>query len=123
MTGRVRRVSWGRGEAGMAATIQVPDELLQQVVEVFEPEKVILFGSQAHGGGTADSDFDLLVVVADDTPPKRLGLEARRRARQHYRRAADIIPCRRSIFEDKATVPGSFAHTIARQGVVVYERE
>jgi predicted nucleotidyltransferase len=107
----------------MAATVQVPDELLQQVVEVFEPEKVILFGSHADGGGTADRDFDLLVVVADDTPPGRLGLEARRRARQRYRRAADIIPCRQTIFEEKATVPGSFAHTIARQGVVVYERK
>ena len=106
----------------MAATIQVPDELLRPVVEVFQPEKVILFGSHARGDGTADSDFDLLVIVADDTPPERLGLEARRRARRLYRRAADIIPCRRSIFEDKASVPGSFAHTIARQGVVVYEQ-
>lgn len=104
------------------ATIQVPDKLLRSVIEVFEPERVILFGSRARGDEMIDSDYDLLVIVADDTPPERLGLEARRRARRLYRRAADIIPCRRSVFEGKAAVPGSFAHTIASQGIVVYER-
>ncbi len=76
----------------MAATVRIPDELLRPVVEVFEPERVILFGSRARGDGTADSDYDLLVVVADDSPPERLGLEARRRARRLYRRAGLVRP-------------------------------
>ena len=36
--------------------------LTQQIVEGFDPEKVILFGSRAWGKANEDSDFDLFVV-------------------------------------------------------------
>ncbi len=35
----------------------------QQLVELFAPDKVILFGSQARGEGRWDSDADILVVM------------------------------------------------------------
>lgn len=38
-------------------------ELGQQIGTHFYPEKVILFGSQAYGEPTPDSDIDLLVVM------------------------------------------------------------
>jgi predicted nucleotidyltransferase len=34
----------------------------QRVVDQFQPEKVILFGSYAYGQPTEDSDVDLLVI-------------------------------------------------------------
>ena len=34
-----------------------------RVVEQFQPEKVILFGSYAYGNPTPDSDVDVLVVL------------------------------------------------------------
>lgn len=34
-----------------------------RIVKRFQPEKVILFGSQARGNITADSDLDFLVVM------------------------------------------------------------
>jgi predicted nucleotidyltransferase len=37
--------------------------LCQKIVEGFEPEKIILFGSRAYGKPRADSDIDLLVVM------------------------------------------------------------
>src|SRR5437870_11385010 len=37
---------------------------VRQVVEKFHPDKVILFGSHAYGRPDADSDVDLLVVMA-----------------------------------------------------------
>ena len=39
-------------------------EVTRRLVEQFQPEQVILFGSQAWGKPTADSDIDLMVVVA-----------------------------------------------------------
>src|SRR5438876_176101 len=35
----------------------------RQVAERFDPEKIILFGSQAYGQPHADSDVDILVVM------------------------------------------------------------
>src|ERR1700674_1995761 len=35
----------------------------RQIVERFQPDKIILFGSYAYGTPTPDSDVDLLVVM------------------------------------------------------------
>lgn len=39
------------------------DKIIRRVVEVAEPEKIILFGSAARGEMAPNSDVDLLVVV------------------------------------------------------------
>ncbi len=39
------------------------DEIIRRVVDVAEPEKVILFGSAARGDDGPQSDVDLLVVA------------------------------------------------------------
>jgi predicted nucleotidyltransferase len=39
------------------------DEITERLVAEFEPEQVILFGSQAWGTPKEDSDIDLLVIV------------------------------------------------------------
>jgi predicted nucleotidyltransferase len=36
----------------------------RQIAEKFQPEKIILFGSYAYGEPNADSDVDLLVIMA-----------------------------------------------------------
>lgn len=38
-------------------------KLCRRIAEEFKPEKIILFGSQAYGKPTPDSDVDLLVVM------------------------------------------------------------
>jgi predicted nucleotidyltransferase len=65
------------------------DEIVRRVVEVAEPERIILFGSAARGESRPDSDIDLLVVKA--------GAHRRRLAQAIYRqllgigRAVDIV--------------------------------
>jgi predicted nucleotidyltransferase len=41
----------------------------RQIVQQFDPHKVILFGSYAYGQPTPDSDVDLLVLMDTDEPP------------------------------------------------------
>ncbi len=46
--------------------------VVQKIVDAFNPEKVILFGSYAYGKPTIDSDVDMLVVMeSDERPAKR----------------------------------------------------
>jgi predicted nucleotidyltransferase len=75
----------GAAQGGASAL----DEIVRRVVEVAEPERIILFGSAARGESRPDSDIDLLVVKA--------GAHRRRLAQAIYRRllgvgrAVDIV--------------------------------
>ena len=100
----------------------VPAELLEPVVAYFHPLRIILFGSHARGEAGPDSDIDLLVVVDDDTPMEKVTLRAGYESRRSYRRAADVIPVRESVFQKKAGIVGTMAFEAAHDGVVVYER-
>ena len=101
----------------------VPRELLSSVVRYFSPVRVILFGSAARGESDTESDHDLLVLLDDDAPPVNLSWRACYEARRDYHQPVDIIPCRESVFRQRAQVSGSFAQRIATEGAVVYERE
>lgn len=97
----------------------VPVELLDPVVEYFKPQRVILFGSQARGEATRDSDIDLLVVVDDDTPPEKLTWKAGYEAHRSNR-AADVFPMRAATFERDRGIANTLAAEADADGVVVY---
>lgn len=42
------------------------DRMVKIIVEVAQPEKVVLFGSRAKGTAVADSDYDFLVIMAEE---------------------------------------------------------
>jgi predicted nucleotidyltransferase len=44
------------------------DRAIGRIVDAMRPEAIYLFGSHARGDAGADSDYDLLVIVPDDTP-------------------------------------------------------
>jgi uncharacterized protein len=103
-------------------TIAAPPDLLDPVVAYFRPRRVIAFGSQARGEAGPDSDFDLLVIVDDDTPSSKVTLAAGFDARRGYRKPADVVPIRESTFRRRAKIPGTLCYAAAQEGVVVYER-
>src|SRR5712692_9184313 len=37
-------------------------KIIRRVVEAYQPDKIILFGSYAYGEPSADSDLDLLII-------------------------------------------------------------
>ncbi len=100
----------------------VPPTLIDAIVRTYAPRRVVLFGSRARGNATEDSDLDLLVVLDDDVPAETLSWRRRHEARGSYRGPVDIIPCRQGVLTERARVAGSFADTVLRDGVVVYER-
>jgi predicted nucleotidyltransferase len=44
--------------------------MVRRIVDAYHPLRIYLFGSKARGDAGPDSDYDLLVVVADDAPPE-----------------------------------------------------
>lgn len=48
------------------------DEIIRRIVEVAQPDRIIMFGSAARGELTPDSDIDLLVVKSGVPHRRRL---------------------------------------------------
>lgn len=90
-----------------------------RIAEMFMPKRIVLFGSCARGGGTGESDADLLVLVEGDEPPLRLA--ARISASIDHPFPIDILVWRSSQFEESLHRGGSFAVEVERNGVVLYE--
>ena len=93
--------------------------VVEQIVNGFHPEKVILFGSHAYGVPSEDSDLDLLVVMEAGGRPLRAA--AAIAAAVDHPVPLDIL-----VFEprqlEKAIEDGfSFATEVATRGIVVYE--
>lgn len=110
----------------LSSTVDSKDDALSAIiarlVEAYEPKRIYLFGSVARGDGGPDSDYDIMVIVADDATP------ARRRSRLAYEalwslgRAGDILVMTERQFESRACVRASLAATIQDEGKVLYER-
>ncbi len=97
------------------------DQYVERLVDRFQPQSVLLFGSQASGTATADSDVDLLVVMNHDkTRDVEQEIEIDRTLPRQFpldilvRRPEEVS--RRLASHDMALV------TIFKTGVSLYER-
>lgn len=63
--------------------------LVRDLVAVFQPEKVVLFGSWARGQSSLGSDVDLLVILPFSGSSFRVSLEMMRRLRAPF--ALDLL--------------------------------
>ncbi len=101
----------------------IPQPLLEGILRAYAPRRILLFGSAARAAAGPDSDLDLLVVLDDDVPAEALKWRRAHEARGDYTGPVDIIACRESVLRERAQVIGSFADTVLRDGIVVYERQ
>ncbi len=62
-------------KSGKSVSLTEIKQVLQEVIEKFQPEKIILFGSYAEGNVTPDSDVDLLIVVAGNKPSWEMAID------------------------------------------------
>lgn len=95
--------------------------IVRRVVELYEPERVYLFGSKARGDDGPDSDYDVMVVVKDDAGAER---SASRRFYENswdLPRSADVLLWRAGRFEAQAQhVVASLPATVMREGRLLY---
>jgi uncharacterized protein len=89
-------------------------------VDVFHPETIYLFGSQARGDAGPDSDYDLLLVMPDDAPRDLLDPRLACRILVGTALATDVLLFRRSKFEGQLHLKASLPATIEREGKILY---
>ena len=98
---------------------RVVDQLVQTVVTIARPLRIMLFGSAARNEMNADSDVDVLVVMPQ-------GTHRRKTAQQLYRQLVglgvpfDIVVATQDDLERHRDNPGLIYGTILREGQEIY---
>lgn len=94
---------------------------LKLLVEKFNPEQIVLFGSYAYGNPTRDSDVDLLIVKKTEKSPREEAT-AIRKAFQPLRHsvanlAFDIMVRDPVDLRERIAKGGAFHSAIIRNGI------
>jgi predicted nucleotidyltransferase len=102
--------------ASDASTKSLPPivtEIVERLVRTYGPERIYLFGSMARGEGQADSDYDMMVVVPDDTPPERRRIRLAYQALRGTGTAVDVLVWTRRAFDERLHLKASLPSTLS----------
>lgn len=97
------------------------DAAIRRLVERFNPERIILFGSQARGTADDRSDADFLVIT-ELTAKRRVLMLEMDRALRGIGLARDIVILTPEEFERDREIPGTIARPASKEGKILYER-
>lgn len=102
---------------------QIPREailrLVEQIAVLFQPQKIILFGSYAYGTPKPESDVDLLVIM--DTRLSEIEQAAAICRKIPYRFGLDLIVCTPERLQQRLEWGDSFLKEIIQRGIILYE--
>lgn len=104
----------------------VDDDLLREItrrlVELFQPQQIILFGSQVWGAPTSNSDIDLMVIISQSNLSDYERSVLGHRCLGGLDIAKDVIVRTRAEFDFFRDVRASLEYKIAHQGHVLHDR-
>ncbi len=100
---------------------RVIDQMVLRIVDRFNPERIILFGSAARGDAGPDSDVDLLVVMPVEGSRREKAVEIGV-AVNDIRVPKDIVVTTPEDFEWRKEIVGTIERPAAREGRLVYAR-
>lgn len=98
--------------------------LIEKIVRGYKPQKIVLFGSYAHGDPTEDSDIDLLIVKDTEQRMVDRFVEVKRLIYDPDLR----IPISPLVYtpqelQERIEMEDDFVEEIMNKGKVLYERE
>jgi len=96
-------------------------EIVDRIIKVYKPKKVILFGSYAYGEPAEDSDIDLLIIKNTDKRPIDRWVEVKRLLRDNSRTlpVSPLVYTEKEI-EERIAIKDFFVEEILGKGVVLY---
>ncbi|OGA43318.1 MAG: hypothetical protein A3G24_09275 [Betaproteobacteria bacterium RIFCSPLOWO2_12_FULL_62_13] len=96
--------------------------MVRRIIERFDPERVILFGSHARGEAGPDSDVDLLIVMPVEGSRREKAIEIGV-ALHDIPVPKDIVVTTPEDFKWRKEIPGTIERPAAREGKVLYVRQ
>jgi predicted nucleotidyltransferase len=96
--------------------------MARRLVEQFDPDQIILFGSHARGTAGPDSDVDLLVVMPITRKQKAATEVAMRVAVHDIAVPKDIVVVSPEEIARNQHISGTLIYPVMREGKVLYAR-
>ena len=95
--------------------------IAQVIIRDFSPQKVILFGSYAHGEPSDDSDIDLLIIKKTDISPVERWMQVKRLLRD-LRLTVPVSPLvyTEEEIRERLDLHDFFIEEILQNGVILY---
>ena len=95
------------------------NSLCRQIVENFQPEKIVLFGSHAYGTPNDDSDIDLLVILPFEGRNSQKSIEIRQKIKTKL--PLDLLVRTAEQVQTRIEMEDFFMREIAEKGKILYE--
>jgi len=92
-------------------------EIVSRLKAHFKPEKIFLFGSRVNGSSTADSDYDLLMVVKESDKDPRGRMREASEVLWGRTVSVDVFVYTEAEFNELKDEFSSIAHTAVTEGV------
>lgn len=92
---------------------------VEDIVDKFQPQRVILFGSYAYGKPHQDSDVDLLVIMETSLRPALQAAQIHLEMKHSI--PLDIIVCTPEQVKERLRQGDCFLHEVLSKGVTLYE--
>lgn len=100
------------------------ENLKLKIINIIQPERIILFGSYAKGTYSEDSDLDLLVVIKESNEPRyKRARKIRKSIWGLVNVPKDILVYTEEELDRWKDVPMSFVSNIITEGKMIYERK
>lgn len=93
---------------------------IDELVGLYDPRRIILFGSRARGDAGVDSDYDLMVLVSDDSSSAVWDRSILYDHMWDLGIAADVLIWTESAYTEKLHLKASLPATIEREGSEIY---
>jgi len=107
-------------EVFMGISQTLVSEIVKRILDVAEPQRIILFGSAATEQITKDSDIDLLVLESAPGDTRKESVRIRQAVRG-LGYSFDIIVMSTERFGESKNVVGGVAYPANKYGEVIYE--
>ncbi|MEW5767056.1 MAG: nucleotidyltransferase domain-containing protein [bacterium] len=95
--------------------------VIDRIIEVSKPRRIILFGSYIKGTTDKNSDLDVLVVMRQEVKNPRKESVRIRRLLKGILMPMDILVIHEELLEEIANSPGLIYREAIKNGKVVYE--
>jgi len=96
-------------------------EIISRIVIGYQPDKIILFGSYAHGRPNNDSDLDLLIIKQTEQNPVERDKSVMKLLRG-IKTSIDVMVYTREEFNKFKNVISSFEYQIAKNGKELWSK-